>query len=168
VSNAHPVKGRSWLRMERDKKYGVVEVPVRIEVAYDFPVDRELLDLYAKPDLDLATEQWERLGDGRGHKYQRMWNMPVRWTISQMPTREELDRFNMARSRDELKAVNVDAAKPKIVLNAILTFIAPLVEVNTDEAQEYTQAQRPGFNDDVPGEFKEYLNELAAMKGDNP
>ena len=48
MSNAHPVKGRSWLRMERDKKYGVVEVPVRIEVAYDFPVDRELLDLYAK------------------------------------------------------------------------------------------------------------------------
>jgi hypothetical protein len=166
VAEALGVKGRPWLKIERDKKYGVMELPVRIELPYDFPPNQELLELAAQPEIDLATEQWERLGDGHGGKYQRMWQVPVRWQISKMPTKTELDQFNMLKKHEPGAAVNIDAVKPTIVLNAVLTFVAPLIQVNQDEADEYSGSvnESEGFASDLPPEYQRYLGEEAPAR----
>lgn len=166
VTEALGVKGRPWLKIERDKKYGVMELPVRIELPYDFPPNQELLELAAKPEIELATEQWERLGDGHGGKYQRLWQVPVRWQISKMPTRTELDTFNMLKKNERGGAVNADEAKPTIVLNAIITFVAPLIQVNQDEVDDYSGQLKEGdgFASDLPPEYQRYLDEEAPAR----
>lgn len=169
---------RPWLKVQRDKKYGIGFVPVRIELPYDAPRSREFLELAAASTIRKAVEQFEKLGDGQGHKYTHIERIPVRYVLSEMPSKEAFDRWETYKKVSHPYgatipgAVSVDAAKPVIVFRAMVAFIRPLDEINLDQVMEEQKMLNESVGyvspDNMPDEYKESLNDPSNVKPGGP
>lgn len=152
-------KGRPWLAIEPDKKYGLGYVDSGFTVPWDFPRDRLMLEAAARDTVVKTIEQCERIAH-----WKFLDRIPIRYELSKMPGRAEIDRFNsmtassLLSHRDNMDkgaAIAVATDKPEIGFIARIWFVKPLDVVNLDEEAEMA-TEMDGFvsPDNMPKEYK--------------
>ena len=149
--------GRSWLAVEPDKQYGLGYVDAQFEVDYDFPPDSTWVAIAAEPTVKRTIDHFERLSHWKFYD-----KIPVKYLMSQLPNKEEIDTFNLAtKMKKTIGAVPFQTTvyKPKIALVARVWFMRPLDLVNMDIESEVA-GESAGFTEDLPPEFLEYKKEL--------
>ncbi len=163
TTGAVAAKGREWLKIEPDKKYGLGFVDARFELPFDFPPSQEMAMIAAGPTVTQTVDQFERLGGWRyvgdepGLKWEK-YRPTLR--ISAMPTRAQLDTFNLLKKHEVGQALNAQD-KPVIVLSVRLWFIRPMDVVNQDMVDEDAKFlnEKEGYvsPEAMPDEYKEAL-----------
>jgi hypothetical protein len=157
MTEAVAAKGREWLKIEPDKTYGLGYVDAQFEVDYDFPPDSTWVAIAAEPTVKRTIDHFERLSHWKHYD-----KIPVKYFMSQLPNKEEIDTFNLAmKLKEAIGAVPFQTTvyKPKIALVARVWFMRPLDLVNMDIESEKA-GESSGFTNDLPEEFLAYKKEL--------
>jgi len=134
----HGRKGREWLRIANDRKYGLGYVDSRFELPYDFPPVPELVKMAAMETYNKTVDHMERLSHWK--LYDKI--EPIIF-VSGSPTKNELDVFNRMTEKLIVPAVTsgLQEAKENIVLCIRIWFIRELDEVNLDALMEEVKYQ---------------------------
>jgi hypothetical protein len=138
---------RDWGTIQPDTRYDLGHVDVRFEVPLG--ISYEMMEVLAAPEMQKAIDQFERMGDGKGHKWKHYDKIPIEYHVSTVPTKEHLDYFNKMGNPDEairdgrkdFLAVAADDLKGSMVaMVGRIWFIRPLVAVNMDEEREWKES----------------------------
>jgi hypothetical protein len=151
---------RPWLKVQRDKEYGVGTIDVRFDMPATLSPD--MMPIVGAETIKLAIEQWERLGDGHGHHYKFLDSIDIEYFPS--PVQHDVEVWR-SMPWTELQALTVQSSEPTVACIARLHFQRPLDEVNLDleaEIQKHIQSgEAEGFvpMEQMPEAFQESRQE---------
>ena len=158
---------RSWGRIDPDTRYDLGSLDVRFEV----PVGCSYDTMVAISNLHIkkAIEQWERLGDGKGHKWKHWDRIPPQYSVSHIPSQEMLDYFNGLKGtpesvvnenrKDFLAKAARELSGAMVAMTAKIWFVRPLTLVNLDEEADWKASTNEDMGYVTQDEMKKIIEE---------
>jgi hypothetical protein len=153
---------RSWGTITPDTTWTVGSINCRFEIPLGITYD--MMVVMAQPHVQKTIADFERLGDGQGHKWRFYDKIPIQYKVSNIGlSRNSLDKMNAAKvptigQRSGLVAQQQGSMpEGKVAMVAEIFFVRPEILVNADEEREMRESlnERDGF---VP------LNEVDQLK----
>lgn len=151
------------IKVQPDTVYGLGTVAVRFTVEQGIP--QALIPVLAVPYIKKAIEQFERLGDGKGHKYKFRDDIPIRFEYSRL----QGDPYKIHTS-DFVNYEERLFGEGLVDCVAILTFEQPLVYLPLDSLRplgpedgnfvddsQLPSEIREHMYDDIPQELKQFM-----------
>lgn len=136
-----------------DTVYGLGVVPVRFTVEQGIP--QWAIPIMAKPIIEKAIEHFEKLGDGKGHKYRFRADIPIRFEYSRL----QADPYDL-HTKGILNYEERLFGQGLVDCVAYLTFEQPLIIPTEEMVRPLERADGNFVNtDELPEELRNHLEE---------